>query len=59
MGKKSKLMSRVDLRNGKCNGSAMADAMKGDFPNTVRDIVQANHRHSALGVDKPYRILHS
>jgi hypothetical protein len=42
MGKKSKLMARANLRHGQHSGSAMVDAMKGDFPDVVWYIVQAN-----------------
>jgi hypothetical protein len=37
----------------------MVDAMKGDFPDVVWYIVQANRWRSAPGIDEPYRILHS
>jgi hypothetical protein len=57
MGKKAKLMTGVDLRNGQCNGSAMADTMKGDFPDPVQDVMQVDHRNSAPGVNKSCCVL--
>jgi len=57
MGKKSKLMTRAGLRNSQCHGSAMMNTMKGNFSNVVWDIVQANHRYGAPGIDKSCRIL--
>ena len=59
MRKKSKLVTRVGLRNSQCHGSAMTNTMKGNFFDVVWDIVQANHRHDAPGVDKFCRILYS
>ena len=39
MGKKSKLMTRADLRNSQCHGSAMMNTMKGNFSDAVWDVV--------------------
>ena len=39
MGKKSKLMTRAGLRNSQCHGSAMTNTVKGNFSDTVWDIV--------------------
>ena len=52
MGKKSKLMTRVGLRNSQWHGSAKTNTVKGNFSDVVWDIVQANHRHSAPSIDK-------
>ena len=57
MGKKSKLMTRVGLRNCQCHGSTMTNTMKGNFSIVVWDIVQMNHRHGTPGVDESCRIL--
>ena len=57
MGKKSKLVTRASLHNSQCHGSAMMNTVKGNFSDAVWDIVQANHRHGAPGVDKSCRIL--
>ena len=39
MGKKSKLMTRAGLHNSQCHGSTMMNIVKGNFSNTVWDIV--------------------
>ena len=59
MGKKPKLVARTDLRSSQCHGSTMANAMKSDLSDTVRDIVQANHQHGTPGIDKSCRVLYS
>ena len=57
MGKKSKLVSRVDLHHGQSNSSTMTYIMKSNLPDTVWNIMQAGHRYSAPGIDKSYRIV--
>jgi hypothetical protein len=59
MGKESKLVARVDLRRSQCHGSTMANAMQSNLPDTVRDVVQANHRNGASGIDESHHVLRS
>ena len=59
MGKKPKVVAEVNLRSSQCHGSTMMNAMKSDFSNVVRDVVQANHRNGAPGIDKSHRMVHS
>jgi len=39
MGKKSKLVTRVSLRNSQCHGSTMTNTVKGNFSYAIWDIV--------------------
>ena len=59
MGKKSKLVARASLRNSQCHGSTMMNTMKSDFPDMVRDVIQANNQHNTPGIDESYHVLHS
>ena len=59
MGKESKLVARMDLRRSQCHGGTMANTVQSDIPDTVRDVMQVNHRDSAPGVDESYRVLRS
>jgi len=59
MGKKPELVAKAGLCSSHRHGSTMTNAMKSDFPNTVWDVMQANHRYGAPGIDKSCRILHS
>ena len=59
MGKKSKLMTRVGLRNSQWHGSAKTNTVKGNFSDTVWDIIQANHQHGTPSVDESCHILYS
>ena len=43
MGKKPKIMARTGLCSSQCHGSAMTNTMKGDLPDMIRDVMQANH----------------
>jgi len=52
MRKKPKIMTQMGLCSSQHHGGSMTNSMKGDFPNTIRDVVQANHRNSAPGIDK-------
>ena len=58
-GKKPKFMSRMGLRRSQCYGGTMANNMQSDLPNTVWDVMQANHRDGASGIDESRRMLHS
>ena len=59
MGKKSKLMARTGLRSSQRHGSTMMNAIKSDLPDTVRDVMQANHRNGAPSIDKSHRVIRS
>ena len=57
MGKKPKFMARMGLRSSQRHGGTMTNAMQSDLPDTVRDVVRANRRDGAPGVDESRRIL--
>jgi len=57
MGEELELMARMSLRRGQCHGGTMANAMQSNLPNLVWDVVQANHRNSASGVNKARRMI--
>ena len=57
MGKKPKFMARVGLCSSQCHGGTMMNAMQSDLPDTVSDVMQANHRDGASSVDESYRVL--
>ena len=59
MGKKPKLVARMGLRSSQRHGSTMMNAMKIDLPDMVWDVMQANHRNGAPGIDKSLRVIHS
>ena len=43
MGKKPKIMARAGLCSSQRHGSTMTNAMKSDFSDAVRDVMQASH----------------
>ena len=59
MGKKSKLVARASLRSSHCNGSTMTNTMQSDIPDTIWDVVQANHQDDTSSIDESCRILRS
>ena len=59
MRKKTKIMVGVNLRSNQHHGSTMTNTMKSDFSNTVRDILQANHRNGAPSIDESCRMVRS
>ena len=59
MGKESKLVARMDLRRSQRHGGTMMNAIQSDLPDTVSDVMQANHRDGASSVDESRRVLHS
>jgi len=59
MGKKPKLVARAGLRSSQRHSSTMMNAMKSDLSDTVRDVVQANHRNGAPSIDKSCHVLSS
>ena len=59
VGKKPKFVARTGLRNSQRHGGTMANAMQSDLPDMVRDVMQADHRDGAPGVDKSCCVLRS
>ena len=59
MGKKPKLVAIAGLRSSQRYGSTMTNTMKSDLSDTVRDVVQANHRNGAPSIDKSCHVLSS
>ena len=59
VGKKPKIVARAGLCSSQHHGSTMTNAMKSDLPDTVRDVMQANHQNGALGIDKSHCVLRS
>ena len=59
MGKESKLVARMDLRRSQRHGGTMANTVQSNLPDTVRGVVQANHRNGASGIDESCRVLRS
>ena len=57
VGKKPKFVARTGLRSSQRHGGTMMNAMQSDLPDTVRDVMQANHQDGASGVDEPRHIL--
>ena len=57
MGKEPKFVARMGLCKSQRHGGTMANAMQSDLPNTVRDVMKANHRYGAPGVDESRRVL--
>ena len=43
MGKEPKFVARMGLRRSQHHGGTMANAMQSKLPDTVRDVMQANH----------------
>jgi len=52
MGKKPEIMARAGLCSSQRHGSAMMDAMKGDLPDAIRDVMQMSHRDGTPSIDK-------
>ena len=52
MRKKPKIVARTSLCGSQRRGSTMTDAMKGDLPNTIQDVIQANYWDGTSGIDK-------
>ena len=57
--KKPKIVARAGLCSSQRHGSTMTNTMKSDLPNMVWDVMQANHRNGAPGIDKSRRVLRS
>ena len=54
MGKKPKIMTRTGLCSSQCHGGSMTNSMKGDLPDMIQDVVQANQWNGAPGIDESY-----
>ena len=59
VGKKPKIVARAGLCSSQRHGSTMTNAMKSDLPDTVQDVMQANHQNGAPGIDKSCHVLRS
>ena len=59
VGKKLKFMARTGLCSNQRHGSTMTNAMKSDLPDTVWDVMQANHQNGASSIDESHHILYS
>ena len=59
MGKEPKLVARTGLRSSQRHGSTMTNAMQSDLPDTVWDVMQANHWDGASSIDESCRVLRS
>ena len=59
VGKKSKFVAETGLRSSQCHGGTMMNAMQGDLPNMVWDVVQANYQDDAFGIDESCHVLRS
>ena len=59
VGKKPKLMARMNLRRSQRHGGTMANAMQSDLPDTVQDVVQVNHRDGASSIGESRCVLRS
>jgi len=58
-GKKLKIVAGVNLRSSQCHGNTMTNAMKSDFSDAVRDVMQASHRNGAPSIDESCHMVHS
>ena len=52
---KPKFVARTGLRSSQRHGSTMTNAMQGNLPDTVREVMQANHWDGTSGVDESHR----
>jgi len=59
MRKKPKIMAEVNLRSSQRHGSPMTNAVKSDFPDVVRDVMQMNHQSGTPGIDESCRMVRS
>ena len=57
MRKKPKIMARTGLCSSQRHGSAMMNAMKGDLPDTVQDVMQADHWDGTPSIDESCRMV--
>ena len=57
MGKKLKIVTIMGLCSSQRHGGTMMNAMKGDLPDMIRDVIQMNHQNSAPSIDKSHRVI--
>ena len=57
MGKKPKIMARTSLCSSQRHGGTMTNAMKGDLPDMIQDVMQTNHQNGAPGINKSRRVI--
>ena len=57
MGKRTKIVARMGLCSSQRHGSTMTNTMKSDLPDTVWDVMHANHQNGAPGIDKSRRVI--
>ena len=48
---KTKIVARTGLCSSQRHGSTMTNAMKSDLPDTVWDVMQANHQNGTPSID--------
>ena len=58
MGKKPKIVARAGLCSGQRHGSTMTNTVKDDLFDMIQDVMQANHRNGAPGIDESHRMVH-
>ena len=59
MEKKLKILAQTGLGGSQCCGGTMMNAMEGNLPDTIRDVMQTNHRNGAPGIDKSCHMIRS
>ena len=59
MGEEPKFVTRMGLRRCQRHGGTMVNAMQSDLPDTVQNVVQANHRDGTSSIDGSHRVLRS
>ena len=57
MRKKPKIIARTGLCSSQRHGGAMTNAMKGDLPDMIQDVMQANHQNDTPSIDKSRRMI--
>ena len=57
MRKKLKIVARTGLCSGQRCGSAMANTVESNLPNTIWNVMQTDCQNSAPGIDKPRRMI--
>ena len=59
MGKKLEILARTDLGGSQRHGSAMMNAMEGNLPDMIWEVMQTNHQNGAPSIDKSCRMIRS
>ena len=58
-GKKPKFVAQTGLRSSQRHGGTMTNAMQSNLPNMVHDVMQANYRDGASGINESRHVLRS